>query len=146
MKISEIRAKGVATATVVYDEDFGVKFKLNYIDKAEMSKLNGQFTKSKFNPKTHQKEEDLDIEGLRKRICELGVVGWEGVTPRWLATLMPIDMDAVESPDKEIEFSLDELEELTSSTYGLDGWIFENVRNGENFNKNLAHKEAQIKN
>lgn len=146
MKISEIRAKSVATATVVYDEDFGVKFKLNYIDKAEMSKLNGQFTKSKFNPKTHQKEEDLDIEGLRKRICELGVVGWEGVTPRWLATLMPIDMDAVESPDEEIEFSLDELEELTSSAYGLDGWIFENVRNGENFNKSLAHKEAQIKN
>jgi len=146
MKISQIRAKTVASAEVVYDEDFNVKFKLNYIDKAEMTRLNGQFTKQKFNPKSHQKEEDLDIEGLRKRICEIGVCGWSGVTPRWLSTIMPVDMSSVENPDEEIPFSLEELEELTTTAYGLDGWIFENVRNGENFNKNQAHKEEQVKN
>ena len=146
MKTSEIVSKSVSSAEVTYDENFGVKFLLNYIDKTEMTRLNGQFTKSKFNPKSHQKEEDLDIEGLKKRICEIGVKGWKGVTPRWLSTMIPIDMDKVENPDEEIPFSLEELEDLTKYSYGLDGWIFENVRDGENFNKNITHKEDQLKN
>ncbi len=147
MKISEIKAKSVSSALVTYDEDFGVKFNLNYIDKAEMTRLNGQFTKSKFNPKTHNRDEDLDIEGLRKRICEIGVCGWVGVTPRWLATIIPIDTDAIgDKMDEEISFSLEELEDLTKAAFGIDGWIFENVRNGENFNKDQKHKDAQVKN
>lgn len=146
MNIKDLKAKEVNSAHVVYDEDYNVKFILRFIEKPEMTRLNGQFTRMKFNPKTHAREEELDIEGLRKRICELGVAGWSGITPRWLATVMPIDLDAIENMDAEIDFTLENLEQLCENVYGLDGWIFENVRNGENFNKNLAHKEEQIKN
>jgi len=45
--------------------------------------------------------------------------------------------------DEEIPFSQENLQELFKSVFGLEGWIFENVRNGESFNKD---KEAQIKN
>lgn len=145
MKIADIKAKEVPSAKVVYDEDYGVKFHLKYIEKSEMTRLNGQFTKSKFNPRTHQKEEDLDVEGLRKRICEMGVCGWEGVTPRWLSTVMPVDLKDIKNPDEEITFDHEQLEELTNCIYGLDGWLFENVRNGENFNQHIAHRD-QIKN
>jgi hypothetical protein len=146
MNIKDLKAKEVKSAPVTYDEDFNVKFILNYIEKSEMTRLNGQFTRTKFNPKSHSKEEELDVEGLRKRICEIGVAGWSGVTPRWLSTVMPIDTDAVEDMDAEIVFNQENLEQLCDSVYGLDGWIFENVRNGENFNKNSAHKEDQLKN
>ena len=146
MKIRDIKKESVDSALVMYDEDHKVGFILKFIDKSEMTRLNGQFTRSKFNPKSHQKEEELDIEGLRKRIGELGVAGWQGITPRWLSTIIPIDTSKIEDMDEEIPFSLEELEDLLSSAYGLDGWIFENVRNGENFNKNPAHKADQLKN
>lgn len=146
MNIKDLKAKEVKSAMVTYDEDFKVKFNLNYIEKSEMTRLNGQFTRTKFNPKSHSKEEELDIEGLRKRICEIGVTGWSGVTPRWLATVMPIDADGIGNMDEEIPFSQENLTDLCDAIYGLDGWIFENVRAGEHFNKIQAHKDNQIKN
>lgn len=146
MNIKDLKAKEVKSAMVTYDEDFKVKFLLNYIEKSEMTRLNGQFTRTKFNPKSHSKEEELDIEGLRKRICEIGVSGWAGITPRWLSTVMPIDADGIGNMDEEIAFSQENLTDLCDAIYGLDGWIFENVRNGEHFNKNQAHKDDQIKN
>jgi hypothetical protein len=146
MNIKDLKAKEVKSAMVTYDEDFKVKFNLNYIEKSEMTRLNGQFTRTKFNPKSHSKEEELDIEGLRKRICEIGVSGWAGVTPRWLSTVMPIDADGIGNMDEEIAFSQENLTDLCDAIYGLDGWIFENVRNGEHFNKNQAHKDDQVKN
>lgn len=146
MNIKDLKAKEVKSAMVTYDEDFKVKFLLNYIEKSEMTRLNGQFTRTKFNPKSHSKEEELDIEGLRKRICEIGVSGWAGVTPRWLSTVMPIDTATVTNLDEEIAFTQENLTDLCESIYGLDGWIFENVRAGEHFNKNQAHKDDQAKN
>lgn len=146
MNIKDLKAKEVKSAMVTYDEDFKVKFLLNYIEKSEMTRLNGQFTRTKFNPKSHSKEEEVDIEGLRKRICEIGVSGWAGITPRWLSTVMPIDADGIGNMDEEIPFSQENLTDLCDAIYGLDGWIFENVRNGEHFNKNQAHKDDQIKN
>lgn len=144
MNIKDLKAKEIKSVLVTYDADYNVKFALNYIDKSEMTRLNGQFTRLKFNPKTHNKDEELDTEGLTKRICELGVAGWSGVTPRWLSTLIPIDMSSVADMDEEIPFSQENLQELFKSVFGLEGWIFENVRNGESFNK--SDKEAQIKN
>lgn len=146
MNIGSLRAKSDVLSDVVYDKDYGVRFKLKYVDKTTMTKLNGQFTEVKFNPRSHQKEEELNVEGLRKRICEIGVVGWEGVTPRWLSTVMPIDVEEVEDLDEPIEFNQKNLNELCDVAYGLDAWIFENVRNGENFNKNIKKVEDELKN
>ena len=146
LKIANIIAKTVPSAFVKYDEDFGVEFDLLFIQKEELNKITGQFTKMKFNPKTHQKDEVIDSDGLRNRICEKCVKGWKGVTPRWLATMFPIDKEEVEDMEEEIEFSQENLTTIIEKAYGLDGWIFVNVRNGANFNRSQEHKDEQIKN
>lgn len=147
LNISTLKAKSVKCAEVVYDESRKISFKLNFMDKKELNRLNQQFTKMKFNPKTHQREEELDVEALRQEICRLGVCGWNGVTLRWLQDQMPMDESQLvgKDLDEEIEFSQENLNALCESVYGLDSWIFEQVRDAENFKSVVAHQE-QVKN
>ncbi len=147
LNLSEIVSKNPKSALVKYDESRNVAFELKFIDKKELNRLNQQFTKMKFNPKTHQKEEELDVEALRKEICRLGVIGWKGITLRWLIDQVPIDEESIKGKDldEEIEFSQDNLNFLCEALYGIDNWIFDSVRNAENF-KAVEAQSAQIKN
>ena len=56
LNLSEIVSKNPKSALVKYDESRNVAFELKFIDKKELNRLNQQFTKMKFNPKTHQKD------------------------------------------------------------------------------------------
>ena len=84
LNLSDIVSKNPNSSFVTYDESRNVSFELKFIDKKELNRLNQQFTKMQFNPKTHQREEQLDVDALRKEICRLGVIGWKGITLRWL--------------------------------------------------------------
>lgn len=147
LNISDLKAKSVKCVDVVYDDSRNVSFKLNFIDKKEINRLNQQFTKMKFNPKTHQREEELDVDALRQEICRIGVCGWKGITLRWLQDQMPIDSETITGKDldEEIDFSQENLNEICNSVYGLDSWIFEQVRDAENFKAVVAQQE-QVKN
>lgn len=143
--ISKIRANDGLVADVVYDESHGVSFKLKFIDKSTLLKLNGQFSRMKFNPRTHTKDEELDTDGLKRRLFELGVLGWSGVTARWLSTVMAINLDLVDDIDKEIPFTQEDLIEITDST-AIDGWLIENIKEISNFNGGQIPVEEQLKN
>lgn len=143
--ISKIRANDGLVADVVYDESHGVSFKLKFIDKSTLLKLNGQFSRMKFNPRTQTKDEELDIDGLKRRLYELGVLGWSGVTARWLSTVMAINLDLVDDIDKEIPFTQEDLIEITDST-AIDGWLIENIKEISNFNGGQIPVEEQLKN
>ncbi len=143
--ISKIRANDGLVADVVYDESHGVSFKLKFIDKSTLLKLNGQFSRMKFNPRTHTKDEELDIDGLKRRLYELGVLGWSGVTARWLSTVMAINLDLVDDIDKEIPFTQEDLIEIADST-AIDGWLIENIKEISNFNGGQIPVEEQLKN
>lgn len=147
LNLSDIVSKNPNSSFVTYDESRNVSFELKFIDKKELNRLNQQFTKMQFNPKTHQREEQLDVDALRKEICRLGVIGWKGITLRWLIDQVPIDPAAIEGKDldEEIDFSQDNLNFLCDKLYGIDNWIFDSVRNAENF-KAVEAQKAQIKN
>lgn len=147
LNISELKSKSPKVAEVTYDESRNIKLKLNFIDKKELNRLNQQFTKMKFNPKTHQKEEELDVEELRKEICRIGVCGWSGITLRWLQDQFPLNEELIagQNLDEEVEFTQENLNALCESVYGLDSWIFEQVRDGENF-KSVVAQANQLKN
>ena len=147
LNLGEIKAKNVTESEVVYDDSRHISFTLKYVDRKKLNDLNKQFTKTKFNPKTHQKEESVDYEALRDEICRTCVIGWKGVTLGWLQTQMPIDPEVVKKNgiDAEIDFDEENLKELVSSGNGIDTWILEQVRDPENFKGIVAQKE-QVKN
>ena len=147
LNLSDIVSKNPNSSFVTYDESRNVSFELKFIDKKELNRLNQQFTKMQFNPKTQQREEQLDVDALRKEICRLGVIGWKGITLRWLIDQVPIDPAAIEGKDldEEIDFSQDNLNFLCDKLYGIDNWIFDSVRNAENF-KAVEAQKAQVKN
>lgn len=147
LNLSEIKAKNVTEAEVVYDDSRNISFTLKYVDRKKLNDLNKQFTKLKFNNKTHAREETVDYEGLRDEICRTCVLGWKGVTLGWLQTQMPIDPEVVKQNgvDTEIEFSEENLKELVNSGNGIDTWILEQVRDPENF-KGIAEQKEEVKN
>ena len=147
LNIGEIKAKSVNETEVVYDDSRNISFTLRYVDRKKLNDLNKQFTKTKFNPKTHVKEEVVDYEALRDEICRTCVTGWKGVTLGWLQTQMPIDAETVKANgvDTEIDFSEENLKELVTSGNGIDTWILEQVRDPENF-KGIVAQQEQVKN
>ena len=80
-----------------------------------------------------------------RRLYELGVLGWSGVTARWLSTVMAINLDLVDDIDKEIPFTQEDLIEITDST-AIDGWLIENIKEISNFNGGQIPVEEQLKN
>lgn len=136
--------KSVKVDRVVFDKDWDVSFDLSFLNKTELQKMTSRHTSIKINRKTHNKEEDLDIENLRKEMCERCVHGWHGVTYRYLQTIMPIDVSEVENLDEEIEFSQETLMQVIENSYDLDGWIFETVKDIAKMKEEAV--DAEIKN
>lgn len=142
MSLKDILKKN-RVSKVAFDEKFGVFFMLEFLHKSELQKITALYTRKAVNPHTRQMEDELDFEKMKKVIFERCVKGWEGMTYRWLATRIPIDLKSVE-PDSEFPFSQESLSELVESMYGLDGWIFDSVKDAANFQDEI--EKAELKN
>lgn len=150
LNLNDLAVDNELTADVEYDADNKVSFTLKYIDKDDLTRLQGKCTaKDKFNSKTHQREDIVDYEKLKKEVCKLGVLGWKGVTLNWIQSINPrIDLSKYSEEDlnKEIKFSQDNLMFVCNSGYsGIDLWIFDNVRDAKNFTE-IKNSEEELKN
>jgi len=128
---------------VEYDKGYGVSFDIVFLSKSEMQKLMSKNTRLVFSPKTHQREEEIDNEGLRNEIIRTCVKGWSGVTYKWLSQIIVIDTSSIDDMDAQIEFNDDNRHTLFTEAYGLDTWLFDTVKNAANFNEK---RDAEIKN
>ena len=144
MDLKNLILEDMPAKKVKYDDEWDIYFDIKFLSKTKMSKMTSRHTRTKIDKKTHQPVEDLDIDALRRDMCEQCVKGWHNVTYRWLATIMPIDTSKIEDLDAEVEFSQDALQTVIEHSYNLDGWIFEVVRNCAQLNADTL--EAEIKN
>jgi hypothetical protein len=140
--LASLVKKDRAVKTVLYDKDWKISFKVAYLSRTELQSMIGRNTKIDFDPKTHEKVEKLNAESLSKEIADTCVLGWEGVSHKWLATVMPIDIPEGKE-NEELEFSKENLETLLKNTYGIESWIFDTVKDAANFS---AKKDAEVKN
>lgn len=128
---------------VVYDKDWNVGFKLQFLPKADLQRMIGKHTEIDFDSRSHTREEKINNKNLTREILDTCVVGWFGVTPKWLATQVPLDLSDVEDPNAEVPFSQENLLTIIDESYNLEGWIFENVKDAGKFSKKI---EAEVKN
>lgn len=143
ISLSSLVKKDRAVKEVMYDKDWKVFFKLAYLSRTDLQAMIGRNTKMDFDPKTHEKIEKLNAEALSKEIADTCILGWKGVTYKWLATVMAIDLSSIKNVDEELEFTRENLNDLLKNTYGIESWIFDTVKDAANFSEK---KEAETKN
>ena len=133
----------VPTKKVVFDKDWDVAFDLKFLGKTELQKMTSRHTKIEFNRKSHSKEEELDVNTLRKEMCERCVLGWHGVTYKYLQNLVPLDMTEIDDINEVVEFSQEALDMVVTNSYELDSWIFETVKDVAKMTEVQSEAETQ---
>lgn len=143
INIGSLVKKERSVKPVLYDKDWNVSFKLAYLSRTELQAMIGRNTKIDFDSRTHEKTEKLNAEKLSQEIADTCILGWSGVTYKWLATVMDIDLSTIKDINAEVEFTRENLNDLLKNTYGIESWVFDTVKDAANFSEK---KDAEQKN
>ena len=106
-----------------------------YISKDRMRKLLDRATSTKFNTKTHKPEEEVDNDLFLNLYSKALIKGWRGLKYIYLEDLLPVDLSAVEDPEKEIEYKEDNALDLLKNSTDFDNWLSSVVSDIKVFNK-----------
>ncbi len=139
--ISNVIAKD-KIITVTYPTEEGFTVDIRYMNREALSKLREKCLKLKWNKLSRKQEEEVDFEKFTEEYARLAVVGWKGLTPKILATLIPIDLDKM--PKEDIEFSVENAIDLMKNSTPFDQWIGDCMNDIEKFSK--AKHEENVKN
>jgi len=126
----------------------GIVFELRYIPKTVLQQISRESTIWKYNEQTKQRQPELEAKRLVPKLCEKCVVGWEGVTVRSLAKIVPLDLSQVPASklDTPIPFSQAQMSAIADKAYGLDVFIQEAATELTNFSQDPVQHEEELKN
>ena len=110
----------------------GFEVELANLSRKELISLRKRCTSNKFNRKTRAFEESLDDGKFIKEFTSSTVKGWKGLKLIYLEDLLLVDLknNDVES---ELEYTLDNAEQLVENSNEFDNWLNEVVFDLENF-------------
>lgn len=125
MNLAKLVPTNTESMTAVVEYRDGIKFKLRFISRSTLSRIGQLCVVWKYNDKTRQRQQHLDNDKYAAEFCRQAVIGWEGVTLRKLANLMPLDLSQVpaEDQDKDLPFDVDNLLVLVKNAYELDNFL-----------------------
>jgi hypothetical protein len=106
----------------------GVRFKLRYLTRPQLRKITQECMVSKFDKDSKARINQLDSKLLAKAYIENVVVGWDGVTVRFInSELCPLDVAGLSDAqlDAPLEYSASQIEVLLDQAYELDTFIQE---------------------
>lgn len=118
----------------------GFEVELANLSRKELIALRKRCTSNKFNRKTRAFEESLDDEKFIKEFTSSTVKGWKGLKLAYLEDLLLVDLknNDVES---ELEFTIDNAEQLVENSNEFDNWLNEVVFDLENFRSGVKRKD-----
>jgi len=126
----------------VWAEFGGIDFKLRYMDRTALQRLVERSRTRRYDRRTHQPVEDVDVEKLSRNLARL-ITGWRGLTLGKLACLVPIKV-APDEAGTDVPYSLKNAEILVREVYGLDTFLADTVTDlGHFLEKQL---ETEVKN
>ena len=128
--------------TVPYPGEDGFSVDIRYMNREALSKLREKCLKLKWNKLTRKQEEEVDFEKFTEEYARQALIGWKGLTPAILATLIPIDLEKMSK--EEIEFSTEDAIALMKNSTPFDQWIGDCMNDIEKFSK--AKHEDNVKN
>ena len=102
-------------------EPFEVK--VAYLSREELTKIRNSVTRVAFNPKTRQREDNIDSELFVKEFVKAVVLDWKGLTLDIASKLLPLDVPAGVDLSQEVEFSQESALDLSKNSPVFDGWL-----------------------
>lgn len=105
--------------------DFEVQ--LSYLTREELIKIRKKASSNKLNRKTRQVEEDLDSDLFQELYIKAVIKGWKGLTYKEVAKLLPINENAIDDFEAELEYSEDNAIALMKNSPEFDSFISETL-------------------
>lgn len=133
------KIKDESSRTVWAEFKPGFQVEIKYSPRGKLQKLYEQATAREWDSKGFAKS-SIDAKKLYELMAKEVVVGWRGLTPEVLRSL--VDMDSY--PDTDVEYSVDDAVELLSKVYDFDTWVQRITADMEIFE--AARRAAEIKN
>ena len=127
----------------------GFTVTLRFLTKNSLRDMSKNFTRTR--TKRGQVEEEFDDEGFQEEYVSRAIVDWSGLKYRYLAKLLPVDLNEVEklakSEDKnlddELEYTHENAMTLIQESTDFDGFVTRMMSDVENFTKR-QYKENEI--
>ena len=118
----------------------GFEVELANLSRKELIALRKRCTSNKFNRKTRAFEESLDDNKFIKEFTSSTVKGWKGLKLAYLEDLLLVDLknNDVES---ELDFTIDNAEQLVENSNEFDNWLNEVVFDLENFRSGVKRED-----
>ena len=118
----------------------GFEVELANLSRKELIALRKRCTSNKFNRKTRAFEESLDDNKFIKEFTSSTVKGWKGLKLAYLEDLLLVHLknNDVES---ELEFTIDNAEQLVENSNEFDNWLNEVVFDLENFRSGVKRED-----
>ena len=143
MKLTEIIKKDTSTLRTKVEYKSGIIFELAYVSRQKLSAMSKECIVLKFDEKQKTRAQTLDSKLFSEAFIRAAVIGWTGLTPRTLSTIVPIEGVAEADMDQPIDFSLENAIFLLNSAYELDTFLQESAVNSELFK---PHHEEELGN
>ena len=127
MKLSDIVPEGPIQVWVPFEPIEGFEVLFEHKDATQRQKIFRKAQVLRWNPKTHQKEEDIDVEKMNWLVATEIVKDWRGLTPRKLAKIVPVDFDRLKDaglkPDDEIPYDPEDCVFLLTKSDLFDSFV-----------------------
>lgn len=111
----------------------GFEVHIVYLSRDELTKIRDAHLRTKFDPRTRERIQEVDDELFVKDYVNQSIIGWKGLTLGMLAQIMPIEIPEDVSDDEEVEYSQEDALLLVQNSPSFDGWVSEVQRDLSNF-------------
>jgi len=120
----------------------GFEVELANLSRKELVALRKKCTENKFNRKTRAFEESLNDDKFIKIFTEETVKNWRGLKLEFLEDLLLVDLSN-QDPQKELEFSMENAQQLVENSTEFDNWLNEVVFDLDNFRTGSKRKDKR---
>jgi len=127
-----------------YIKDFFVS--ITYANKMVLQDIRDASREVRFNPRTREREEELNEDKLREQYATKLISGWRGLTPRKLQKLLPGLSVEDEDLDNSIPYTKEIAIALLDSSLEFTSWVDSIATTVENFTAIEKKQEKELEN
>ena len=120
----------------------GFEVELANLSRKELIALRKRCTTNKFNRKSRAFEEKLDEDKFIVEFTDATVKSWKGLKLKYLEDLVLVDLKG-QDVNSELEYSLDNAQQLVENSNEFDNWLNEVVFDLEHFRTTEPKKSPQ---
>jgi len=120
------------TAWIEFPGADGFEVEVANLSRKELLNLRKRCIKTKFDRKTHQAVEELDEDKFVHEFTKATVKNWKGLRLKYLEELILVELGK-NDPEQQLEFNLENAEQLVQNSTDFDNWINEVVFDLANF-------------